>query len=144
MSDSSNLVPGSLYGHDSILVKDRLLGAIARVDVAVDGTHGFFSNNPSISADGRFVAFTSASWQLVSGDTNGQRDIFVTRNPLAVVAGDLNDDGKLGLIDVILALRIAVGDLAPSDAQLKAGGSGSRQEDEPCSRDRPALYYIGG
>jgi len=32
---------------------------------------------PSVSADGRFVAFTSAASQLVAGDTNGKVDVFV-------------------------------------------------------------------
>src|SRR5438552_1365614 len=32
---------------------------------------------PSISADGRFVAFTSAAINLVPGDTNGVADVFV-------------------------------------------------------------------
>src|SRR5438552_18469395 len=32
---------------------------------------------PSISADGRFVAFTSAAINLVPGDTNGVTDVFV-------------------------------------------------------------------
>jgi Tol biopolymer transport system component len=36
---------------------------------------------PSISADGRYVAFGSPATNLVPGDTNGQDDIFV-RGPL--------------------------------------------------------------
>lgn len=35
------------------------------------------SSEPSISTDGRFVAFTSAADNLVAGDTNGVSDIFV-------------------------------------------------------------------
>jgi serine protease len=46
--------------------------------VASDGTQ---SNDesyyPSISADGRFVAFGSSASNLVPGDTNGQPDVFV-------------------------------------------------------------------
>src|SRR5262249_38706966 len=33
--------------------------------------------NPSISSDGRYVAFDSAASNLVSGDTNGATDVFV-------------------------------------------------------------------
>ncbi|GGN58697.1 hypothetical protein GCM10010112_12700 [Actinoplanes lobatus] len=32
---------------------------------------------PAISADGRYVAFTSGQHGLVAGDTNGRRDVFV-------------------------------------------------------------------
>ena len=35
------------------------------------------SYNPSISADGRFVAFDSDASNIVPGDTNSNRDIFV-------------------------------------------------------------------
>jgi Tol biopolymer transport system component len=35
------------------------------------------SEIPSISADGRFVAFESVATNLVVGDTNGARDVFV-------------------------------------------------------------------
>lgn len=36
-----------------------------------------WSDNPAISADGRFVAFTSSASNLVSGDTNKLPDVFV-------------------------------------------------------------------
>jgi Tol biopolymer transport system component len=36
-----------------------------------------YSYNPSISADGRYVAFESYATSLVAGDTNGNYDIFV-------------------------------------------------------------------
>jgi hypothetical protein len=50
-----------------------------RVSVASDGTQGNYwpSGNPSISADGRYVAFDSAASNLVSDDTNGGNDVFV-------------------------------------------------------------------
>ncbi len=51
---------------------------VERVSVASDGTEGNgWSYNPSISADGRYVTFTSSSDNLVSGDTNFSNDIFV-------------------------------------------------------------------
>ena len=50
----------------------------SRVSVATDGTQATDScYNPSISADGRYVAFASYSGNLVVGDTNGTADIFV-------------------------------------------------------------------
>jgi hypothetical protein len=57
---------------------------IARVSVSSVGEQGNgYSYNPSISGDGRFVAFYSYASNLVAGDTNGKSDIFVAHNPLA-------------------------------------------------------------
>lgn len=55
-------------------------GAITttRADVASDGTTlaAGWSREPSLSSDGRYVAFTSSAANLVSGDTNGTWDVF--------------------------------------------------------------------
>ena len=51
---------------------------IERVSVAGDGTQGNGSSTiRSISADGRYVAFSSSASNLVPDDTNGKSDIFV-------------------------------------------------------------------
>ena len=53
-------------------------GTTTRVSVRSDGTQGNDgSSEPSISATGRFVAFSSVATNLVSGDTNGVPDVFV-------------------------------------------------------------------
>ena len=46
------------------------------VDSAGNEVHGE-SNFPSISSDGRYVAFASAAPDLVTGDNSGYRDIFI-------------------------------------------------------------------
>jgi hypothetical protein len=52
--------------------------AVQRVSEDAAGTGADVpSYSPAISADGRYVAFYSASSSLVPGDTNGQGDIFV-------------------------------------------------------------------
>ena len=76
-SGATTLVPWNGSFSD-ILVKDLWTGAITRASSAADGTEGnSFSHNPSISADGRYVAFDSDSTNLVPGDTNGLDDVFV-------------------------------------------------------------------
>jgi Tol biopolymer transport system component len=77
-SDATNLVSGVTNGTTHIFVHDRQTGVTTRVSVASDGTEGnSVSIKPSISADGRYVAFQSIATNLVSGDTNGTQDIFV-------------------------------------------------------------------
>jgi Tol biopolymer transport system component len=76
-SPSSNLVPGDT-GWSDVFVRDRLNGTTERVSVSSTGQQGNGpSGSTSISADGRFVAFTSDATNLVPGDTNGCTDIFV-------------------------------------------------------------------
>ena len=78
ISDASNLVPGDTNGVTDIFVYDRQTGTIERVSVAADGTQGNGGScQPSISADGRYVAFSSYASNLVPGDTNGISDVFV-------------------------------------------------------------------
>jgi Tol biopolymer transport system component len=77
-SAASNLVPGDNNGVSDIFVVDRRENRIERVSVSRDGIEGNLpSDMPSISADGRYVAFRSSASNLVSEDTNGVSDIFV-------------------------------------------------------------------
>ncbi len=78
MSTADNLVAGDTNGAPDVFVRDRQAGTTERVSVATDGTEGDGSVwSPAISADGRYVAFTSTSDNLVAGDTNGAPDVFV-------------------------------------------------------------------
>ena len=52
-------------------------GRTEMVSVAVEGWADAYSHYPYISDDGRFVAYQSASTNLVAGDTNNQTDIFI-------------------------------------------------------------------
>ena len=57
---------------------DRETDTIERVSVASDGTQANgIRTTPTISADGRYVAFHSDASNLVPGDTNGMTDVFV-------------------------------------------------------------------
>jgi titin len=77
-SSATNLVPGGTSSHGNIFVHDRETGATELVSADSAGNEGNnFSAQPSISADGRFVAFFSFSSNLVPGDTNGAIDVFV-------------------------------------------------------------------
>jgi hypothetical protein len=77
-SNAHNLVPDDTnYSYD-VFVHDCQTGQTSRVSVASDGTQGNrYSTDPSISADGRHVAFDSRASNLVPGDTNENEDIFV-------------------------------------------------------------------
>ena len=77
-SDASDLVDGDTNGASDVFVHDRQAWATTRVSVASTGAQGTRdSAEPSLSADGRFVAFSSYAPDLVDTDTNGVPDIFV-------------------------------------------------------------------
>jgi len=78
LSNASNLVPGDTNASGDIFVRDLLTNTTTRVSVDSAGNQGNdASSGGSISADGRFVAFSSLASNLVPGDTNASRDIFV-------------------------------------------------------------------
>ncbi|MCX5264812.1 hypothetical protein [Streptomyces sp. NBC_00199] len=73
-----DLVSGDTNRMDDVFVRDRQTGAVTRISVdSAGGQANNASRNPSISADGRYVAFESVATNLVAGDTNRYRDVFV-------------------------------------------------------------------
>lgn len=70
-SFASNLVPGDNNSNTDIFVHNRENGNTMRVSVDSAGHQGNSASfDPAISADGRFVAFSSLASNLVAGDTN--------------------------------------------------------------------------
>ena len=83
-SQASNLVSGDTNGTFDVFVHDQQTGMTMRASVGPAGAQGNgWSEFPSISGDGRFVAFDSAAGNLVAGDTNGTYDVFVHDRQLA-------------------------------------------------------------
>ena len=77
-SFATNLVPGDTNGATDIFVRDRELGTTRRVSVGPGGVQANeASTAAAVSANGRFVAFDSFASNLVPGDDNFARDVFV-------------------------------------------------------------------
>jgi Tol biopolymer transport system component len=77
-SSATNLVAGDTNNRPDVFVHDRQTGTTTRVSVDSVGAEGDdISTAPSISSDGRYVAFQSDATNLVGGDTNPFSDIFV-------------------------------------------------------------------
>ncbi len=76
-----------IFSHDSCLGQTSTCrpGTI-QVNLATDGTEAnAASSEPSMSGDGRYVVFTSAATNLVTGATNGLRQIYLRDTCLAVL-----------------------------------------------------------
>jgi uncharacterized repeat protein (TIGR01451 family) len=81
-SDATNLVPDDTNDAIDVFVRDRLTGTTERVSVTSKGREGEFGAGSSlgfgqsISADGRYVTFSSTA-RLASGDNDPDSDVFV-------------------------------------------------------------------
>jgi Tol biopolymer transport system component len=97
-SVASNFVPGDVPYSRDVFVYDRATLTIERVSVDSNGTPADGQcYSPSISGDGRFVAFWTSAGNLVPGDTNGHYDVFVhDRQSGATVRASVSSAGVQG------------------------------------------------
>jgi hypothetical protein len=121
--NAPNLVEGDRNFRYDIFVRDRVRGETTRVSVGSAGGEGNDDSAfPSISANGRFVAFLSFASNLVGGDRNHRPDVFVrdrkrgqtTRVGVSSTGAEANDGSIWGRDDA-------------GERQLRRGGADSRQ-----------------
>ena len=76
-SAADNLVAGDINGRFDVFVHHRVSGQTERVSLSSSGNEGNDgSYDPSLSHDGRYVAFLSLASNLVDDDLNGEVDAF--------------------------------------------------------------------
>lgn len=128
VSEATNLVQGDTNGRWDLFVHDRQTGLNDRVTVSSTGReHNGSSGAAAMSADARFVVFTSTATNLVSNDANGSAsDVFVRdrvsrTTELVTVSSsgaqsnggsynaDISDDGR------IVAFQSSGTNLVPGD-----------------------------
>lgn len=131
-SYATNLVPGDTNGFIDVFVRDMQNAQTFRASVASDGTQGDEDSGlPSISADGRFVAFQSLATNLVSDDTNHRADVFVhdlnsaqtTRVSVSSNATEGNDQsvgGKISGNGSFISFTSEANNLVPGDTNNAA------------------------
>jgi Tol biopolymer transport system component len=77
-SEADNLTLNDTNGCRDIFLRDYALSAPLLVSVNTNGFTGHGpSTDPSLSSNGRFVAFTSAAEDLIPGDTNHPQDVLI-------------------------------------------------------------------
>jgi hypothetical protein len=120
-SKASDLVPNDLNHTGDIFVRDRLLGTTLLVSANRQGGAGTgLSSRPVLGADGRTLVFQSYADDLVDGDFNGTRDVFVLR----LAGTDSDHDGLDDEWEVAY-----FGDLS-RDGSSDFDGDGSADRDE--------------
>jgi Tol biopolymer transport system component len=127
-SNASNLVPGDTNVRSDVFRRDLIAQTTELVSAAASGAQGNgASHNAFVSADGRFVAFSSTATNLVSGDANGVEDVFLrdmvagTTERISVDAASLEGNGwsfVSGMSDDgrIVAFCSDASNLVPGDA----------------------------
>jgi Tol biopolymer transport system component len=84
LSTATNLVPNAVSPGTHLYLRDLQGGVTQLIDVDINGvgSSDVVGAFPSISPDGRYVAFAAPDGQLVAGDSNGAYDVFL-RDTLA-------------------------------------------------------------
>jgi len=99
-SDASNLVADDKNSAPDVFVHDLRTKQTTRASVSSDGIEaigGDWKGHPSLSADGRYVAFLSLASNLVEGDTNNNEDVFVhDRKTKKTIRASVASDGSQG------------------------------------------------
>jgi len=124
-SSATNLAAGDTNGVQDIFLRDTCFGVASgctpstqRVSLASDGSAANGASDlASISADGRYVAFTSDATNLVPGDTNGVADIFVRDTCASVPSGCTPTTSR-----VSVASDGSQGNLASASPSISANG----------------------
>jgi Tol biopolymer transport system component len=96
-SNASNFVAGDVAGTSDVFVHDRQTGETELISRGLDGFPAGGSVAPSISADGRFVAFRSFSDRLVpEGNANFVDHVYVAdRTTSTIERVDVSSNGEL-------------------------------------------------
>lgn len=126
-SFAANIASGDTNGLWDIFVYEHSSGTRKRVSVTSTGgerNQGSESSSrvvsPSISADGRFVAYATTATNVVPGDTNGLQDVFVVN------------------VDTLAVQRVST---ATGGAQADADAPNGQGEKPAISRDGTWIAY---
>lgn len=97
-SAATNLVPDDTNNVWDIFVHDRITGETTRVSVSSKGGQSDADSRfASISADGRYVAFTSDAHNIVPGPSNFATDVYVhDRKTSETQRVSVSSEGELG------------------------------------------------
>jgi Tol biopolymer transport system component len=104
-SSASNLVINDTNNTADIFLYDTQTNTTKRLTVDSEGNQGNdFSYNPAISTNGNYIAFETYASNLVTGDTNNSRDIFVYDNlpiiGIAAIDPSASESGDVGIFRI--------------------------------------------
>jgi Tol biopolymer transport system component len=154
-SNASNFVAGDSNKVGDVFVFNRNDGSTTRISVDANDEGGDgMSSDPSMSPDGRYVAFWSGATNLVPDDTNGKRDIFEYDRDAGTLARlSVADDGTQGDGDSfspninsgggLVAFDSAAKTLVADDRKTKGSDIFLHSEDTPTTAAPPSEQPAG-
>jgi Tol biopolymer transport system component len=97
MDSRDDIVPGDTNRAQDVFRFDLDTDEVVRVNVSsggaeANGDSGYVPQGVPLSGDGRFVLFESSATNLVDGDTNARRDVFL-RDTVAGATSRVSVDG---------------------------------------------------
>ncbi len=97
-SQATNLIPGDVNGVSDIFVFDQETQSVQAISVSSIGDASNGQNSaPSVSSDGRLIAFASEASNLVPEDNNDASDVFVfDLGTFSIARVSINDLGEEG------------------------------------------------
>ena len=113
-SKATNLVADDTNNFDDIFLHDRNTAETIIISRGVSGESDGDSDQPSISADGRYIVFSSFASNLVAGDTNASRDVFIYDTQAVAT--------KITRVSVTSAAAEANGNSFNNDPSISADG----------------------
>jgi CSLREA domain-containing protein len=123
-SAATNLVSGDTNGQGDVFLHDRKTGKTIRASISSTGSQasGGSSDAPSLSLDGRYIAFDSSAINLVSDDTNRAIDVFVRENEIALPSTvhvvNKTSDTDDGVCNEDCSLREAIATASAGDSVI--------------------------
>ncbi len=114
-SEASNLVVGDDNGRGDVFVSDRQEGTTEIVSVSNEWESGNHDSTlQSISADGRFVVFSSEATNLVENDRNRSEDIYVhDRRSGKTLRVSENSKGQAGSKTTVMGSSSGPAEISP-------------------------------
>ena len=111
-SFSNDLVPNDTNVAQDIFLHDRQTGVTSVVSVDSSGNPANGNSDyPSISSNGRFIAFQSVATNLVPNDTNGFQDVFVHDTQTGQTTRvSITQDGQPSNHDSFITISRAISD----------------------------------
>jgi Tol biopolymer transport system component len=131
-SSATNLVANDLNGFIDVFVHDRQTGVTSLVSIDSNWVQGNGDSvDPSISADGSIVAFSSTASNLIVGDTNLYSDVFardrtagttelISQSTIGKLGNSTSDEPSISADGKSVAFRSSATNLVPGDTNLAA------------------------